>query len=94
MPGFERISTALHNILKNYQLESEYQEQLIIKYWDQMVDQRITSVARPVSLKNGVLELQALSASWKKELINNKDNLLKMINDSINQIKITEIKLK
>ena len=63
MPGFERISNTLNNILKNYQLEYEYQEQLIMKHWDQMIDKKIASVARPVSLKKGILELQALSAS-------------------------------
>lgn len=91
MAKFQSINTSLNKILNQFHLESAYQEKLIMNSWKELVDKKIAAVTEPVRFENGTLVLHAQSMMWKKELINNKDRLLEMINKSFDQITIKKI---
>jgi predicted nucleic acid-binding Zn ribbon protein len=91
MAKFQSINTSLNKILNQFNLETAYQEKLILNSWQDLVDKKIAAVTEPVSFENGILILHAQSMMWRDELVKNKSQLIDMVNKSFEQVNIKEI---
>lgn len=85
------ITSTLNSILKQYNMEQEYKETFIKKNWNKLLNSQISKVSKPVSFENGLLTLQVESKQWKQEFKNNKESLLKMINESFENMEVKDI---
>ena len=85
------ITSTLNNILKQYNMEKDYKETFIKEHWNKLLNSQISKVSKPVSFNRGLLTLEVESKQWKQEFKNNKESLLKMINESFGNIEIKDI---
>ena len=87
------IGSVLQNILKQYELEQQYNINYIIQFWKEIVPEKIYKICHPVEIIDGTLNLKASTEAWRKEILNNKKTLIKMINDKTEKAIITDIKV-
>jgi predicted nucleic acid-binding Zn ribbon protein len=60
-------------------------------FWDEVVGEKIASVAVPVKNKNGVLFVKVEDAIWRFDLSRRKEDLLPKINEHLKRNLIKEI---
>jgi len=87
------ISTVLQNILKQYELEQQYNINYVIQFWTEIVPTNISKICHPIEIANGTLNLKANTEAWRKEILDNKDTLIKMINEKTEKAVIKDIKV-
>ena len=87
------IGSVLQNILKRYELEQQYNISYILQFWKEIVPENIYKICQPVEIIDGTLNLKAGTEAWRKEILNNKKTLIKMINDKTEKAIITDIKV-
>lgn len=89
---FKPIGGSLKNILKEHNLDDDYNEYCIIKNWDKIVTSNIAKITSPIKLVNKVLTIKTKTESWKKELNIKKKQIISIINKSDKISKIEDIK--
>lgn len=89
---FKPIGGSLKNILKEHNLDDDYNEYYIITNWDKIVTPNIAKIASPIKLVNKVLTIKTKTESWKKELNIKKKQIISIINKSDKISKIEDIK--
>jgi predicted nucleic acid-binding Zn ribbon protein len=89
---FKPIGGSLKNILKEHNLEDDYNEYYIITNWDKIVTSNIAKITSPIKLVNKVLTIKTKTESWKKELNIKKKHIISIINKSDKISKIKDVK--
>ncbi len=87
------IGSVLQNILKQYELEQQYNANYIIQFWKEIVPENIYKICYPVEIKEQTIIIKASTEAWRKEIINNKETLIQMINKKTDKTIITNIKV-
>lgn len=85
------IGESLKHILKDYNLEARFNEQFIVQNWTSIIKNPMVNILKPVRLEESVITLQAISESWKKEMMLKKKEIIKIINSSQDKIKIDDV---
>ncbi|RLD17091.1 hypothetical protein DRI50_00265 [candidate division KSB1 bacterium] len=88
------IGSILESVLRDINADDPVAKKRIINEWQEIMDPRISKVCHPVNFtENNVLILEAISESWKNELINLKPIIMKTLKSKFNQLKIKDIKI-
>jgi predicted nucleic acid-binding Zn ribbon protein len=88
---FKPIGSSLKSILKEHNLDDDYNEYYIITNWDKIVNSNIAKITSPIKLVNKVLTIKTKTESWKKELKIKKKHIISIINKSDKISKIEDI---
>jgi len=94
MKKAEPVGSLLQQVLGNQGLAerlSRYQAWLI---WDQLVGEQIASRARPLRLRQGILEVQVDHPVWMQQLQLLKPKILEKLHQQIPNAGITDIYLR
>ena len=94
MKKAEKVGSLLKQVLGNQGLDdqlSRYQAWLI---WDQLVGDQIAQRARPLRLRQNILEVQVDHPVWMQQLQMLKPKILEKINQQIPKAGITDIYLR
>jgi len=94
MKKAEKVSSLLKTVLGDQGLKeqlSRYQAWLV---WDQLVGEQIAQRARPLRLRQNVLEVQVDHPVWMQQLQMLKPKILEKINQQIPNAGITDIYLR
>ena len=94
MKQAERVGTLLKQLLGEKGLGerlSRYQAWLI---WDKLVGEQIANRARPLRIRQGVLEVQVDHPVWMQQLQMLKPKILEKLNQQIPNAGITDIYLR
>ena len=70
-----------------------YEDAKIFEIWAQIVDEEISSNARPISFKNGELVLLVTDPIWRNELNFLKTNIIASLNKALGKKKVRNIEL-
>ncbi len=87
------VPDKLRILLKEFNLEKNYIEYELKNNWSTIVPVQISKIATPEKVDQGIVYLRVNSDLWRKEIHSRQKELLQMINDSINNSHIKEIKL-
>ena len=88
------VGSILKSLLKNINAEDPVAKKIIINEWQNIIDPKISKVCYPISFSDdNVLILEAISESWKNELVNLKPLIMKTLKTKFNQLKIKDIKI-
>lgn len=88
-----KIGTILESVLKDINAYDNVNKLLILSNWNDLVDPKISRVCRAVKFEKDVLILEAISESWKNELISLKPQIIRILKEKFNQLEIKEIKI-
>ncbi len=89
----KKIGTILEYVLKDIHAYDNVNKLLILTNWKEIVDPKISKLCRPVKFEQDVLILEAISESWRDELLNLKPMIIKLIKQKFNQLNINDIKI-
>ncbi len=85
----------LGNILQQYFNNTNIQTILkrceAIQIWPDVVGEKIALVTEPLRVKDGIIFVKVKSDVWRNELVYYKSDLIKRINEKLNQETIKEI---
>ena len=66
----------------------------VFRIWEDVVGKRISSVARPVSVKSGRLIIEVAESAWMQELQLLADDLLEKLNSSLENGNLNQIQFR
>lgn len=87
------VPDQLRNLLKEYNLEKNYIEYELKNNWASIVPAQIAKITIPEKIEQNVVYIRVTSELWKKEIRTRQKELLQMINNSLKQSNLKEIKL-
>ncbi len=77
----ETLETAFNGLLKAYRLEGKFREKSLIHDWPELVGKTIADRTSSVFIRDQKLMVKITSGPVKKELMMNRGNLLKLIEE-------------
>lgn len=90
--NFKSLNNTLQNVIKKYNLDEAYANQILKNDWNKIVNKNICKIIKPVRLEGDILFIQAKTEHWKAEFKQIQNKFLKTINQKISPYKINEIK--
>lgn len=87
------IQDTLKSFLKNYNLETNYADYELKNNWHKILKKQLANVTEPVKLENNCLTIRVTNELWYKEILTRKKELLKIISESLDNIKIDSVKI-
>ena len=94
MKKAERISSLLRQLLGQPGIGEQITRHQAWLVWDQVVGEQIAARARPLRLRQGILEVQVDHPVWMQQLQMLKPKILEKINTKIPSSGITDIYLR
>ncbi len=94
MKHAERVGNLIKQIYGNTDFGLQLSRHQAWLIWDQLVGEQIAARARPLRLRNSILEVQVDHPVWMQQLQMLKPQILKKINERIPQAAITDIYLR
>lgn len=88
------ISTSeqtLSDFLITYNLESKYNQALILTKWEQLVGATVATRTQKITFKDGTMYVYLSSSPLKHQLSQSKTLLISLINEALKKTIITEI---
>lgn len=76
----EKLKTVLERIIRSKGWEKRLLEGSILTSWDKLFSPPLSTVAKPVKIESGKLFLEVKEPAWKNELIFQKPQILKKLN--------------
>ncbi|MBE0598149.1 MAG: DUF721 domain-containing protein, partial [Desulfuromonadales bacterium] len=73
------------DLLRRQGLEAKMKEYRAWQIWDQAVGPQIAARARPVRIREGVLEVRVEQAAWMQQLQLLKPKILAKVNEALGQ---------
>ena len=90
----ENLKDVIDRLLKQYNLDTKFNEHEIIAHWNKMLGQMIANKTRQISFRDGVLYVSLESSVIRKELHFAKEKLIANLNESLGKEIIKEIQLR
>jgi len=91
MSSLENISTILNSFLSKKGYLSFCIENDILKKWNEIVGEEVSSISLCDHIENNTLYVRVLSSSWRNEIQFFKDDILCKINNEYNCKSIKDI---
>ena len=85
------LSEIIEAFKKQYRLTETFDINNIKKKWNNIVGTQIADATKEITLKKEVLYIKIVSAPLKHQLMYNKDNIKKQLNDFFREEKIKNI---
>jgi len=87
----QTLKEAIEQMLKSYKVEKGMNETKIINSWEKITGKMITNHTKGLYIKNKQLYIKLDSPALKHELSFSKTELIKMLNETVNQKIIEDI---
>lgn len=92
--NFEPIRNPLEQILQKYQLNETLEINALFDQWEQVVGKTLARISKPSEYDRDThtLIISTVSDAWRKEINDQKNELLKKVNHKFEAIKVKEIR--
>ncbi len=87
------LKNVLHSVLKEIDAYDDYLRYWLLQHWNEVMEDPIAKVCRPVKFQGNTLILEAISESWVNELENYKNRIKYLLNTKFKRLKIEKIKI-
>ena len=87
----EKAETVLEDLIRRHGLEGPLQEHRLGRVWPQIVGPAVAAAARPLRVKNGVLQVRVKSPGWVQELNFRRRYILNKIASYLPNVRIHHI---
>lgn len=91
--GAIHVSDAIKELLKQYHIDSKFDEANVIASWERLVGKPIAKRTRKVFIKNHVLFVELTSPTLKHDLSYSKANILELFQKEFGKDLVKEIVL-
>jgi predicted nucleic acid-binding Zn ribbon protein len=88
------LGDALDELVENLGIKQKLREQDVFAFWDQAVGERIAKVARPTRISKGTLFVSVQSGAWRNELSMRREEIVRRLNEIVNEEIVKEIKFQ
>ncbi|MBE6303060.1 MAG: DUF721 domain-containing protein [Bacteroidales bacterium] len=92
--GVKSISELVRATCREEGLETPLNEYRLIKAWSQVLGENVNNYTGEMYIKNQILYVHVTSSVLRQELMMNKKNLVRRLNDHVKAQVITDIILK
>ena len=92
--GVKSISELVRATCREEGLETPLNEYRLIKAWSQVLGENVNNYTGEMYIKNQILYVHVTSSVLRQELMMNKKNLVRRLNDHVQAQVITDIILK
>jgi len=83
LKGPEKIGDFLESALRSMGIWDEVQDAKILIDWEEIVGEKLAKVAKPVRFEDSELWIAVEDPSWRSEIFNIRDAIIKKINDKL-----------
>lgn len=90
----QQLGDVIKDLIKEFKLESKLQETGIINAWNEVLGTNITRVTARIYIQKRILFVHLTSPVIRNELMMNKSNLIKALNDHVRASVIDDIVLR
>lgn len=91
---FQKVSDVLSTIMKDYGLVAKTREYRILKTWNAIVGNKISSHTHPLRIIRGVLTVIVDSPAWMQQLTFYKEDLINRISSEVGKSMVSDIRFK
>ncbi|MGF7215001.1 putative nucleic acid-binding Zn ribbon protein [Spirosoma lacussanchae] len=89
--GTTTLKDAIGQLLKQYQLQTRFNETYLEAFWSRMMGQAIASRTKRLYVRERKLYIEITSAPLRNELVNAKQKLIQVINRDMNAEVIDDV---
>jgi predicted nucleic acid-binding Zn ribbon protein len=88
------LGDAISELIETLGIKKKLREQEVFSLWDEAVGDRIASVAKPTRIVQGTLFISVKTGVWRNELNMRKQEIVKRLNEVLNEKIIRDIKFQ
>ena len=88
----QELKSAINLFLKNNNLETGVNQNNALLIWESVVGDKIGQNTTPDKVEHGVLTVKVKNATWRQELVFEKQNILTKLNLKLGNKTIREIR--
>ena len=88
----QSLGTALRRILEQLGMDDRLGEQHALEIWNQVVGEKISSVTKARTIKNGLMTIEVVNPSWKQELTYLAPDILAKLNRTLGKGLVKRLK--
>jgi len=92
--NFKPLGAILQNIVQKHHIEDEYRFQKLQQDWNNLVDPQIAKISEPLSLDGKILTIKVQSAEWQEEIKKYSKEIIKIINNKLENFELEYINIK
>ena len=85
------MKDAVYDLLNNYRIKNKYDETHIIQVWGTLMGEGVAKRTDNVYIKNQTIFIKVSSPPLRNELLMQKTDLLRRINENLGEEKLKEI---
>ncbi|MBE2256671.1 MAG: DUF721 domain-containing protein [Ignavibacteria bacterium] len=85
------LKDEINDFMKHIGMDDKMQEIKILNVWEECVGETISKFSTPVRIQKNKLYVKAENPVWRYELANQKEEIIKLLNKSLNKKLIKEI---
>ena len=85
------LGSAIQQLVQLMNVRDIIAEQSVINRWEKVVGERIAGVTEPRSIKKGILKVKVSNQAWRQELVYLKDDIVKKLNDDLEERFVSDI---
>ena len=90
---FKPIKTILNSVIEKQGIDNKLQEIQIFHNWSDIVGKSLAKQCTPVSLEENTLYVEVKNSIWRTELAKRQQELVNLLDKSINHNHIKKIEL-
>lgn len=87
----QSLGQVIEKLINTYKLGDKMKEMDLIKAWDEVMGKAVSTRTREIFVRNKVLYLKLNSAPLREELMHNKQQLIKILNEKTGSVVIEDI---
>ena len=89
---FRSLKQSINNFFEKDNIKPIYKTGLLVNVWEKVVGEAIKNNTKIIAYKNKTLIIKVTTPVWKNELLFQKKELIKGLNDNQNKTLIKDIK--